>query len=125
MHRAIRPVKKDTACCAGYKEFTFYGESMAIETTPTDYAILNATASNYIHGEVQTIDLDHMVVTIPSLSLYALDEKSVQVIGTTFETTRVDVEYTGANELYLGHPDALTLKGIFTIRIWTDNLTLL
>jgi hypothetical protein len=126
MHRAIRPTQVETACCAGYREFTFYGESLPIEAPPTDYAILNKTASNYIHGEVQTLNLFTMVVTIPSLSNYVLDERSVQVLPTTLESTRVDISYPGGNELYLIHPSgADILMGIFTIRIWMDNLTLI
>lgn len=121
--KPIRPIPINTTCCLGHREFTFYGESLAIESTPVDYAILNATASNYIHGEVQTLNLHSMIVTIPSLSSYLLDEKSVQVIGTILGSTQVNVQYSG-NTTMLIHPTNIDLlKGIFTIRIWIDNLT--
>lgn len=124
--KPIKPVKKDTACCAGYKEFTFYGESLPIEGPPEDYAILNSTASNYIHGEVQTISLTAMMITIPSLSLYELGFINTQVLGTTQDSAHVNITFNGDNTVTIETPNLLsTLLGVFTIKIWMNHLILI
>ncbi len=126
MHKAINPTPAETACCAGYREFTFYGESSAIVGEPIDYAIYNKTASNYIHGEVQTISLTAMMITIPSLSLYELGFINTQVLGTTQDSAHVNITFNGDNTVTIETPNLLsTLLGVFTIKIWMNHLILI
>lgn len=116
--RPIKVVPVDTSCCAGYKEFTFYGN-----TFPGDYTIYNSTASNYIHGEVDTSGLQTLRVIFPSLTAYTLDIKSVQVIATTVLSTSVIVGYNSDNTVDISWDDLGVIEGVFTVRIWTDHLT--
>lgn len=111
----------DTSCCAGYQEFTFFRSNDTNVTT-----ILNSTASNYIAGTVAEISQSEISVTFASLLGSDLNEKSIQVIPTTLSTgTEVIPVYSGNSTVGIQWGDIGPLTGVFTIRIWTDQIELI
>lgn len=122
MFEASKKLIIDKSCCAGYKEFTFFVDSQEEEVS-----IYNNTASNYIHGEVTYGMLTASVdVTFPSLIGSNLNEKSIQVISTEYtDGTKVNIAYNTNNIVGLVMDTLPYITGIFTIRIWTDQVELI
>lgn len=109
----IKPVRVDTSCCAGYKEFIFSGT-----TFPEAFTIINSTASNYVHGTIATNGLAELTVTFGTYSGYELSVLNTQVIGTTEFGTNIIPIYNSDNTVGIQWPEIGALTGAFTIKIY-------
>jgi hypothetical protein len=110
----------DNSCCAGYKEFTFFAANFPFEVN-----VYNSTVHNYIHAEVTAIGLQEFSLEFPSLVGKVLNGKSVQIIPTTFFHNEVIPIYNGDNTLNFSWAEVGPITGVFTIRIWTDQVELI
>ena len=117
--RPIKPVRVDTSCCAGYKEFTFYGITFPEQTVP-----LNITTSNFIPAVTEAISSQAIRLTFPTLSAYILDETVVQILGTAANGTTITIGYNGNNTIDISWGNLGVLSGVFTVKIWVNNLQL-
>lgn len=110
--KPIIPFSVNTNCCVGYKEFTFSGN-----TFPTEYVIINPTASNYIAAVVTSVGIQTFKITFPSLIGYILNKRNTQIIGSNYDNELTYVYFPEDNTVEISHDALGAFEGIFSIRI--------